>query len=102
MIRTVLVFVAGYLLGLWLRELAAPDIIRPRRAVGDAPHDPLTEISGIGPVYEQALNEIGIFTFARLALENADSLSDRLDRRVSSERIRREQWVEQARERAGD
>jgi len=63
--------------------------------------DPLIEIDGIGPSYERALNALGIFTFEQLAVQNADSLASKMSARVTAERIRREQWIEQARKRAG-
>jgi len=63
----------------------------PRKA-----KDPLTDIDGIGPSYERALNALGIFTFEQLAAQNADSLASKMSARVTAERIRREQWIEQA------
>lgn len=60
--------------------------------------DPLTEIEGIGPAYEHALNEAGIFTFAQLAAQEAEALAEHLAARVTAERIRRDRWIEQARE----
>jgi predicted flap endonuclease-1-like 5' DNA nuclease len=58
--------------------------------------DSLIEIEGVGPAYERALNALGIFTFAQLATQNADSLASNLTARVTAERIRREKWIEQA------
>jgi predicted flap endonuclease-1-like 5' DNA nuclease len=58
--------------------------------------DALIEIEGIGPAYERALNALGIFTFAQLATQDADSLAANLTARVTAERIRREKWIEQA------
>jgi large subunit ribosomal protein L21 len=62
--------------------------------------DPLIEIEGVGPAYERALNALGIFTFAQLAAQDADSLAANLTARVTAERIRREKWIEQAKKRA--
>jgi predicted flap endonuclease-1-like 5' DNA nuclease len=59
--------------------------------------DPLTEINGIGPAFEKALNAIGISSFAELAKQNADELAQRLPVRVTADRIRRDGWIEQAR-----
>jgi len=59
--------------------------------------DPLTEIDGIGPAYERALNALGIHTFAQLAAQNPDDLAARLSSvRVTAARIKRDQWIEQA------
>jgi predicted flap endonuclease-1-like 5' DNA nuclease len=60
--------------------------------------DPLTEIDGIGPAYEQALQALGIETYAQLAQQNPDDLAARLSARVSAARIRQERWIEQAQE----
>lgn len=62
--------------------------------------DPLIEIEGIGPAYELDLNRLGIFTFAQLGEQNADELAGRMTARVTAERIRRENWIEQAQARA--
>ena len=63
--------------------------------------DALTEIDGIGPAYEKALNELGIYTFAQLAAENVDELASKLSSvRINAARIRRDQWIEQASSRA--
>jgi large subunit ribosomal protein L21 len=59
--------------------------------------DPLTEINGIGPAFEKALNAIGIRSFADLARQDADDLAQRLPVRVTADRIRRDEWIEQAR-----
>jgi large subunit ribosomal protein L21 len=59
--------------------------------------DPLTEITGIGPAFEKALNAIGIGSFAELAKQDADDLAARLAVRVTADRIRRDGWIEQAR-----
>ena len=63
--------------------------------------DPLTEINGIGPAFEQALNALGIRTFAALARQDPDDLARRLAARITAERIRRDGWIEQARARSG-
>jgi predicted flap endonuclease-1-like 5' DNA nuclease len=62
--------------------------------------DVLTEIKGIGPTFEHALRQAGITTFAQLAALDADALAEKLDGRVTGERIRRENWIAQAQERA--
>jgi predicted flap endonuclease-1-like 5' DNA nuclease len=96
--------VLGFVLAwIWLEEGQAesrsvdspPD--SPSRPAPRKSKDPLTDIDGIGPSYEQALNAMGIFTFAQLAAQNADSLASNMTARVTAERIRREQWIEQAR-----
>ena len=67
------------------------DAASPRR-------DDLTLINGIGPAFEKALNAAGIHTFAQLADQNPEGLAGRLATRISAERIRRDRWIEQARE----
>jgi predicted flap endonuclease-1-like 5' DNA nuclease len=107
----------GLILGLliaWLwfeedtRQLSSPAVspLPPsppatnRKQKDAAQKDSLIEIDGIGPAYERALNALGIFTFAQLAAQNADSLAASLSARVTAERISREKWIEQAKKRA--
>lgn len=78
---------------------ARPVNVPPRPAKAKS-KDPLTEIDGIGPAYERALNALGIFTFAQLAQQNADALAAGMSARVTVERIQREKWIEQARKRS--
>lgn len=63
--------------------------------------DALTEINGIGPAFEKALNALGIHSFADLARQDPDDLAQRLTTRITAERIRRDAWIEQAQARAG-
>jgi predicted flap endonuclease-1-like 5' DNA nuclease len=77
---------------------AAPPM-KPSRTPSTA-KDPLTEIEGIGPAYERALNALDIFTFEQLAAQNVESLAAKMSARVTVERIQREQWIQQARKRA--
>jgi len=59
--------------------------------------DDLTAINGIGPAFERALNDIGIMTYAQLAVQAPADLAERLDTRgISTERIERDEWIEQA------
>ncbi|MEO8606697.1 MAG: DUF4332 domain-containing protein [Chloroflexota bacterium] len=62
--------------------------------------DDLTEIEGIGPAYERALNALGISTFVQLAQQRAETLASQMSARVTAERIQREKWIEQAQARA--
>lgn len=60
--------------------------------------DRLQAISGIGPVLERLLNELGIYRFgqlARLTPDNIEWLASRID--WFPQRIQREDWVGQAR-----
>ena len=82
--------------GLWLRDiLYHPSAARTPARVGA---DPLQTITGVGPVMEAALQALGITTFAQLARQNADTLAEQLSGRTSAERIRRERWIEQAKD----
>ncbi len=74
--------------------------VAPEQALESGEPDPLTEIKGIGPTFEHALRQAGITTFAQIAALDADTLAEKLDGRVSGERIRRENWIAQAQERA--
>jgi len=73
--RLILVLVLGYYIVQWWlnqheKQVAAPakvtSPVKPQTPSSTLPRssDPLTEIDGIGPAYERALNGIGIRTFA--------------------------------------
>lgn len=98
-LRFLTFFLIGLVCGLWARETLLPPA--PRRAAhAEGAADALIEIVGIGPAFSQALQDAGIVTFAQLARQDADALAERLGNRVPAERIRRERWIEQARERS--
>lgn len=91
-----------------LRQRYSPT--RPLRAA-DAPEAPagaresgddLKRVSGIGPVFERTLNEMGIHRFEQLAQlteEDLEHVAARLE--TFPYRIVRDRWLEQARELAG-
>jgi len=100
-----------YITEWWLKQqekqVAAPvnsaPPVKPStpRSTGKRSSDPLTDIDGVGPAYERALNALGIRTFAQLAAQNADELAAGLSSvRVTAARIKRDQWIEQAAARA--
>jgi predicted flap endonuclease-1-like 5' DNA nuclease len=60
--------------------------------------DDLTVIDGIGATYARALTDAGITTFATLAEQNPENLSEKLEHRVSAQRIRNDDWIGQARQ----
>jgi predicted flap endonuclease-1-like 5' DNA nuclease len=113
--RSLVYFLLGLILGYWINEYLRSDSntrtqtqasepVRVAREAAKPPAlptpDPLVEIKGIGPSFEQALNALGIYSFAQLAAQDADDLAIRMNVRVTAERIRRERWIEQARERS--
>lgn len=64
---------------------------------GDA--DDLKLISGIGPVYEEKLNELGIYTFEQISkLKAADRQELSAIEGITREKIETEEWVKQAKE----
>jgi predicted flap endonuclease-1-like 5' DNA nuclease len=105
--RLILILMIGYYVTKWWldqqkKQSAAP-VKAPPPVKSQAPSsipthsDPLTEIDGIGPAYERALNALDIHTFAQLAVQNPDDLAARLSSvRVTAARIKRDQWIEQA------
>jgi predicted flap endonuclease-1-like 5' DNA nuclease len=94
--RTLMRIVLGIGIGLWLRDILYGHTPQPHAATTDN----LASLAGIGPAFEEALHDIGIRSFAQLSRENADALADRLGGRVPAERIRRDRWIEQAKERS--
>lgn len=69
-----------------------PEALDP--ATGDA--DDLKRIKGIGPKNEDALNELGIYTFAQIAAWTPDNIDWVEDFMSFSGRIQRENWISQA------
>jgi predicted flap endonuclease-1-like 5' DNA nuclease len=63
-----------------------------------APHDDLTRIKGVGPKLAALLHSLGVTGFDDIARWD-DAAIDRIDARLGqfSGRIRRDDWVEQAR-----
>ncbi len=60
--------------------------------------DDLTLIVGIGESYARALHDLGISSFAELARQDPAELSQRMNSRISAERIRHQDWIGQARQ----
>ena len=61
--------------------------------------DDLTKINGIGPAYEQRLNEVGVYTYeqiSKLKAADRDELSN-VDG-ITRDKIEAEEWVKQAKE----
>ena len=60
--------------------------------------DDLKEINGIGPKLERVLNRQGISTFSQLSALDLDSIAETVDGTIDlAGRIRREDWIGQAR-----
>ena len=68
----------------------------PRKATAPAEPDPLIDIKGIGPTALARLTELGITTFAQVADETPESLAEKMGGRITAERIKREDWIGQA------
>jgi len=72
-------------------------------AAVEAAGDDLTDIKGIGAVSAERLNDAGVKTFAEIAAWSDDDLEANSAKiKVSVERIRREDWVSQARAKIED
>lgn len=64
--------------------------------------DDLKKISGVGPVLEKKLNALGITSYAQVAAFSADDIA-RVDDALSFKgRIERDNWLEQAKDLAGE
>jgi len=72
---------------------------RARRTAKTGARDDLKTISGIGPVIERALNRLGVRTYRQIATWTRADI-DRVSSILTAfkDRIRRENWVRQARE----
>jgi len=109
-------FLFGFLIGAWIGRPLKPspsqaptlDVPKAERvrsvqapaatvfAPVAAKQDDLTAIKGIGPAFVEKLKALGVTTYADLARQDPDILSERLGGRPTAERIRRERWIEQA------
>ena len=69
---------------------AAP--AKPKQALAPAPDD-LTEIKGIGPVYQSRLADAGITTFSELAAAESGEVAGTIDATESMI----DDWIDQAR-----
>lgn len=109
--RLILALILGYYFTEWWRnqprpvETSSKPTSVPVKRVASVPAkktvDPLVELDGIGPVFERALNAIGIFSFAELAQQHADELAEKMPGvRITAARIKKDRWIEQAGERA--
>lgn len=59
--------------------------------------DDLKKINGIGPAYEQRLNEIGIYTYEQISkLKAADRTQLEAVEGITRDKIESEEWVKQA------
>lgn len=60
--------------------------------------DDLSHLKGVASIIEGRLNEFGVYTFKQIALWNDENIHEFSHRLSFKDRIRRERWVEQARE----
>lgn len=108
--RVILVLMIGYYLTQWwlnqqqnkpVPVKPTPEPIKRNTPLPKITPDSLTEIDGIGPAFERALNAVGVQTFVQLASQDADELAAKLvGVRITSARIKKDRWIEQAAERA--
>ena len=85
------------------RVAAAPSVTSPTRETGGAlftppagQKDDLKLISGVGPVLEGRLNEIGVTTWAQVAALGADDIAKLEERLSFPGRVARDNWINQA------
>jgi len=79
---------------------AAPETetVQPLFATPEGEPDDLKKISGVGPVLEKKLNELGITKFAQIAAFSAQDI-ERVDTELNFKgRIERDNWLEQTAE----
>ncbi|NNM34310.1 MAG: hypothetical protein HKO53_14635 [Gemmatimonadetes bacterium] len=81
--------------------LTGSDGTDPRPAVTPSPttRDDLTRIRGVGPVLQRKLREMGVVSLEEIASWTPDDVA-RVQARLSGfpDRIRRDRWVDQARD----
>ena len=78
-------------------KAAAPKVkAAPAAATSDG--DDLTQLSGVGPALLKKLNAVGVTTFAQIAAWTDTDVADFDDKLSFKGRIKREGWIEQAKE----
>jgi len=74
---------------------AAAEVVEPLFATPDGEPDDLKKISGVGPVLEKKLNELGITKFAQIAQFSSEDI-EKVDTKLNFKgRIERDNWLEQ-------
>ncbi len=77
---------------------AAPESVQALFAAPDGEPDDLKKISGVGPVLEKKLNELGITKFAQIAQFSSEDI-EKVDTELNFKgRIERDNWLEQVAE----
>ena len=72
-------------------------VVQPAKVIKETQEDDLKKIQGIGPVFAQALQKLGIRTFNQIARwkpEDIAKIAKKLD--IEPERIKREHWMASA------
>ncbi|MBF2083729.1 MAG: substrate-binding domain-containing protein [Thermoleptolyngbya sp. C42_A2020_037] len=85
----------------WIAEAQVISGRSPSPIPAEIPRDPLLDINGIGPVYEQKLFAAGITTFADLAAATPEQLHD-IIQPESWQRFTPEAWIAEARRLTGN
>jgi predicted flap endonuclease-1-like 5' DNA nuclease len=75
-------------------------VLLEQQVAAPAARDPLIDINGIGPIYERKLFEAGIYTFAALAALSPEDIRT-IIQPEKWQSIEPEQWIAEARQRAG-
>ncbi len=75
----------------------APPSIAPAESDASDETEDLTEVRGIGPVYQHRLAEMGVTTLAELATGDPAAIADHVE--VSETQVR--EWMDQARDLTG-
>src|SRR5215472_12591641 len=71
--------------------------IEPTKLAKEIPRDDLKKIRGIGPTVERVLNQMGIFTFRRIATWGASDMKRIADKlNTPPDRIKRDRWITEA------
>ena len=80
-------------------ELNVDKLLHSIGTATKADADDLKEINGIGPAYEQRLNEVGIYTYEQISkLKAADREELSAIDGITREKIESDEWVKQAKE----
>lgn len=78
-------------------ERGGREMIKTVPSINDIKKDDLQKINGIGPLFEEKLNSIGIYNYAQISkLKNEDILRITKQIKLFSGRIERDDWIGQA------
>lgn len=101
LIAFILGLILGYIIRGWRCKKESEELVKPSILLDEQPEtkDDLQKINGIGPVFEEMLNKLGIYKYEQLAkLSKSDIKWVAYHIEAFPDRIYEDKWVEQAKQ----